>query len=484
MIDEPIDFGSAQAWNVPASLLVDDVARLCVAAGMELCAVYPAQGSRDPIAFERGDVLELPLRETVDFDQFISTAQRFGFSIVRESIVVGGAERAYVVFGSRGRPLSAALVRSACELFASAIAQTERLAYYHRVSDRLQRALLPSRLAQAPGLAFDAAYSPGSTEAEVGGDWYDAFEIGNGRICISVGDVTGHGLEAAITMSELRRAIRTSAVAHESPTAALNAVDAIASSQGIGIASAIVGFFDPASALLCYACAGHPPPVFLTAQGRAYAVPGGGTLLGLGIGCASPERTLTLSSGTSVLFYTDGLIEYDRDLFAGETRLLDAVEALASEQALCGRALHDRVLENGPRDDCATLILSRERHAAHAREIFRFSAIPSSARLMRDAIRDFTERCGIVDERQFGALVACGEAIANGIEHGDQEPGTAIALEMAFDGEALVVEIESRGHWRSSSSENRGRGIGIMRAYAQRLELSSSSDRTRVSLVF
>ena len=64
--------------------------------------------------------------------------------------------------------------------------------------------MLPERLVQVDGLAFDAAYRPASRDAEVGGDWYDAFEAGNGKIGISVGDVTGHGLEAAVTMSEIR----------------------------------------------------------------------------------------------------------------------------------------------------------------------------------------------------------------------------------------------------------------------------------------
>jgi anti-sigma regulatory factor (Ser/Thr protein kinase) len=483
MIDDSLDLRPSRAWNVPAALLVDDVARLCVASGLELCAIYPAAGSRDPLAFEQRSV-DAKLRRTIDCDHLIAAAKRAGLVVVRQSIVINGGERAYAVFASRGQAPDGELIRSACALFTSTIAQTERLAYYHRVSDRLQRALLPARLAQAPGMAFDAAYSPGSSEAEVGGDWYDAFAIGDGSICISVGDVTGHGLDAAVTMSELRRAIRNAAVAHDSPVAALNAVDTIATSQGIGIASAVVGFLDIEGALLRYASAGHPAPILLTAKGRAFPLSGGGTLLGLGFGAASHEHTLTLSPGSSLVLYTDGLIEYDHDLLAGEERLLGAIEALSRDCGLDGSRLHEHVLSGGQRDDCATLIVSRSPVAGATRERYTFSAVPPSARLFRDAIRDFTERWGITGDRQFNVLIACGEAIANAIEHGDQQPGTAMNVELSYEDGALAVDIENRGHWRTSSSEHRGRGMGIMRAYAERLALASSSEKTRVSLLF
>jgi anti-sigma regulatory factor (Ser/Thr protein kinase) len=214
-------------------------------------------------------------------------------------------------------------------------------------------------------------------------------------------------------------------------------------------------------------------------------MPGGGALLGLGLAAASPERALTLSSGSTLILYTDGLTEYDRDVLVGEERLLGAIEGLARESSLDGRRLHDRVLNGVPRDDCATLIVSRmPATPGSARERYTFSALPQSARLFRDAIRDFSERCGITGDRQFNILVASGEAIANAIEHGDQEPGTAMSVDVSCDGDSLSVAVENRGHWRTASSEHRGRGIGIMRACANRVELSSSSERTKVSLAF
>jgi len=82
----------------------------------------------------------------------------------------------------------------------------------HHVADTLQRALLPERLPVDERLAFDAAYLPGAEEAIVGGDWYDAFRIPDGRIAFSIGDVAGHGLRAAIVMGEVRQAFRAAAL--------------------------------------------------------------------------------------------------------------------------------------------------------------------------------------------------------------------------------------------------------------------------------
>jgi anti-sigma regulatory factor (Ser/Thr protein kinase) len=222
----------------------------------------------------------------------------------------------------------------------------------------------------------------------------------------------------------------------------------------------------------------------VTAKGRGYALPGGGTLLGLGLACASSERSVTLSSGTAVIFYTDGLIEYDRDIFTGEARLIETLEGLAHDGAISGVALHERILSRGARDDCATLVITSSPHPARPVERYTVSAVPTSARLLRDAVRNYADRAGITGDQQFSAVVASGEAIANAIEHGEQEAGTAMTVAVSADEGRLRIDVESRGHWRSTSSENRGRGVSIMRAYASNLELTSTSERTRVSLTF
>ena len=95
---------------------------------------------------------------------------------------------------------------------AVAIDAAQIYAREHHVADTLQRALLPEELPRDDHLTFDAAYLPGAQEAAVGGDWYDAFRLPDGRIAFSVGDVAGHGLRAAIVMGEVRQAFRAAAL--------------------------------------------------------------------------------------------------------------------------------------------------------------------------------------------------------------------------------------------------------------------------------
>ncbi len=476
----------------PQPLIVDHIARLCADALADLCAVYVRSSPGGPVAFFTRVPGEFAaLREATFDDLYTERAREAGIDrLVYQPLVVEGTTIGSVILGTSASNLltevTPAIAQTVSAILSSAMAQASQLSFHHRVSERLQRAMLPERLVQVDGLAFDAAYRPASRDAEVGGDWYDAFEAGNGKIGISVGDVTGHGLEAAVTMSEIRGAIRAAAAMHGSPAALINAVETMVSAQGLGVASAIVGIFDPATRVLRYACAGHPPPVLVTAKGDAYLLPGGGLLLGLGQPAASPERTITIAPGASCFFYTDGLTEHERDLLAGEERLLAAIEYLAQRDLISARDLHAQIIGDAANlDDCATLVLRLHDDEAAPLERYTFSALPSSARLARDSIRSYAERRGVAPVRAFDLILAAGEAVANAIEYGARGPETTFSVELSTSEDGVVVRVESDGHWRSSPShEDRGRGIAIMRACAKHVEVSSTSERTLLTLAF
>jgi len=472
--------------------IVDHVARLCADSVADLCAVYLRSAPGGPVAFfTRTPGAFAALREVAFDDVYTERAREAGVgNLIYQPLTVEGNTIGSVILGTSAddplRDIAPALAATVASILSNVIAQARQLSYHHRVSERLQRAMLPEKLVNVEGVAFDAAYRPASRDAEVGGDWYDAFEVGDGKIGISVGDVTGHGLEAAVTMSEIRGAIRAAAAIHRSPATLLNAVETMMSSQGLGVASAIVGIFDPASRVLRYACAGHPQPVLVSAKGEAYLLPGGGILLGLGLAAASPERTITIAPGASCFFYTDGLTEHERDLLAGEERLLAAIEDLADRDALSAQGLHAQIIGDAPNlDDCATLVLRLQAGVAPSLERYTFSSLPSSARLARDSIRSYAERRGLESIHAFDLVLAAGEAIANAIEYGARGPETTFSVELsAGDGEVLV-RVESDGHWRCTPShEDRGRGIAIMRACAKHVEVSSTSERTLLTLAF
>ncbi len=410
--------------------------------------------------------------------------------MIEEPLIVGGRQIGSLVLGisipDTLTQVGAATIPLIATILATSLDQAEELEHHYRVSKRLQKAMLPARLVEAEGHSFDAAYKPASSEADVGGDWYDAFDLGHGKIGISVGDVTGHGLEAAVAMSEIRRALRAAAASTDSPKALLNYVDGIVSAEGIGMATAIVGVYDVSTNVLRYASAGHPPPVLLSGSNRAHFLPGGGLLLGLGGNPASDDYTVTLSPGTSCFFYTDGLLEYGRDVIAGQRALLAAIERIGIAGTPTADALHAEIFSDIINtDDSATMALHHSETLEGARERLEFSGIPICASLARESLRHFCERNGIFGDQQYDVLSAVGEAVANAIEHGTQSAQHTFVLDLDARGDEFIVHVDSHGHWRMfTPREERGRGIPIMRSCSKRLEIASTHERTRITLAF
>ncbi len=489
----PTEKPPAQAEGGYPQSIAAQICHLCTDAFADFCAVYLRSAGPEPVAFaSRSESIRNLLADVPFGEDFEARAYDAGITaIVSEPLVVNERRIGTIVTGMSAENALGAEGRRSFSVLSSvlstAVEQAQQLEHHYRVSKRLQRAMLPAQLAAVDGVKFDAAYRPASDEADVGGDWYDAFELGNGKIGISVGDVTGHGLEAAVAMSEIRRAIRAAAPSHESPAALMNYVDTMVASQGIGMATAIVGYYDPENNTLKYSCAGHPNPVLLSPSGRALFLPGGGLLLGLGMNPASQDWTVTLPPSSTCFLYTDGLLEYSRDVIAGERDLLRAVEALGQTPERTADALHTEIFNGSIQntDDCATLALHHAEVADRNRFMLHYSSFPLSAALAREALRSFFDGISLTEERRFEILAAAGEAIANAIEHGEHEPSNTFTVEGSIDDSFITLSVENRGHWRPFvPREERGRGVPIMRAYSQGFEISSTSDFTRVTLSF
>ena len=151
-----------------------------------------------------------------------------------------------------------------------------------RASEAFQEAALPKALPTEPGVSFSAVYQAGSSEALVGGDWYDAFRLLDGRILLSVGDVMGSGLDAAVMMSAVRQSIRGAAQIYPDPCAILDAADrALRSGNPEAIVTAFVAVVDPFDHSITYASAGHPPPFLREEDGEIVKLSGSGPPLGL-----------------------------------------------------------------------------------------------------------------------------------------------------------------------------------------------------------
>ncbi|MGY2077621.1 PP2C family protein-serine/threonine phosphatase [Blastococcus sp. SYSU DS0828] len=184
--------------------------------------------------------------------------------------------------------------------------------------ETLQRALLGG-IPQVPGLETAARYLPGAREAQVGGDWYDAFPLTDGRTMLVIGDVAGHDAPAAATMAQTRGMLRALArVGHGSPAAALTVLDDVLEGLGLDtLVTVAVASVDPRGVAgnavpLQWSNAGHPPPVVVRADGCVEVLEREPDRL-LGAGTADgPPRTdheVVLRRGDTLLLYTDGLVE-------------------------------------------------------------------------------------------------------------------------------------------------------------------------------
>lgn len=345
----------------------------------------------------------------------------------------------------------------------------------HRVAATLQRALLPAELPQEASVAIHAAYLPGASESDVGGDWYDAFCLPNGCIAVSVGDVVGRGLNAAVVMGQLRQTIRAAALHGHNPATVLEQAGNILgwTSAGGGMATALFGILDPDSCVFTYAVAGHPLPVIATAAGEAHLVESAGSLpLGVGGGQPAPLQSISLQPGTLLVLDTDGLIELARDLTAGEAAVVEAARAEQLEpsddaaQGIVARVLRDRQAL----DDIAVVTLSVSVAPAHALNMT-LPAEPRAVRAVRQAFKRLAAAHGIDPAAAATFEVALGEAVNNVVEHAYGAVRGDVRVRAWREGDTLVAEIEDHGQWRPESRG--GYGIRIMRA------LLDSADVTR-----
>lgn len=322
-----------------------------------------------------------------------------------------------------------------------AIEHVNALHRERKIAEALQHALLPSpaALPTHPGLVFSAEYRPSSREAEVGGDWYDAMTLSDGSIMLSVGDVTGRGLDAAGMMGALRQAISMGAMHERDPAALLDQLDfQLRSRNASSIATAFVGFIDPALTEMRFANAGHPPPLLRRGHEVLELLSGG---LPLGLRDSGPPdetQTISLADAKLLALYTDGLIEGTRDLAFGEHRLRQVFDSEAIQfvrspaQLLC-----DACLPFEAQDDTAVLTMS-----FGPRTQWSFDA--DNAQAAHDARAQFMNvlrTSGRPDDDFNAAEVIFGELVGNVVRHA---PGP-IDAQLQWSEEHPVLHVTDRG---------------------------------------
>jgi len=202
----------------------------------------------------------------------------------------------------------------------------------------------------------------GAIGVDVGGDWYDAFPLNDGTIALTIGDVVGHDLAAAVKMGELRTTLRAYAADGASPADVVNRLDHLTYQQGLGfVATLIYGILDPATGRFTYTRAGHLPPIII-ALGEEPRVVDDLPSPPLGLGRSHLQHELVLAPGSTMVLYTDGLVERrDEGIDRGLHRLGEAA-ARPSEntESLCDLLLDELSDPGGLTDDIALLIVRRD----------------------------------------------------------------------------------------------------------------------------
>lgn len=253
----------------------------------ELRAGFP-QLADVPAARQSGRVAAIPLMagEAVAGVAFVADDEPRGWSAQERSVV-------------------AALVAQA----GPALARAREHARVLDTAEVLQRALLPSSLPEVPGIELTSRYLPGDSGASVGGDWYDAVGLPDGRVVLLVGDVVGKGVRAATAMGVLRQSVRVLVDVDPSPSAVLDGLERVLDREDRSFATVACLLLDPAAGIVTVARAGHPPPVLVEADGRTVLLEAGlSPPLGAGV-LRHAQATLPLPAGSVIVLYTDGVVE-------------------------------------------------------------------------------------------------------------------------------------------------------------------------------
>jgi serine phosphatase RsbU (regulator of sigma subunit) len=233
-----------------------------------------------------------------------------------------------------------------------------------RIVQTLQRDLVPA-LPVLPGITTAMRYLAAEPGAEVGGDWYDVFALPQDAIGVAIGDVVGHDVAAAARMNQLRSVLRSYACEGSSPCEVLDQLDHLVQSFDMGLATAVYGTLrlHRDGAVLTYGSAGHVPPLVRDPDGVVRELSDGASwLIGVpssGLG-GRTDATTSLPTGSTLVLYTDGLVERRRHhLDEGIDRLAAALSGPLGDsgpEALCDRVL-DRMVDDGCTDDLALLVL-------------------------------------------------------------------------------------------------------------------------------
>ena len=409
------------------------------------------------------------------------------------------------------------------DILAPALENARLYAREHRVADMLSSAFLTDIPDELPGLALAANYRAGLEEAQVGGDYYDAFALPDGRVALVIADVSGKGLSAAVQTATVKYSLRAFATEAGAPGLVLTRLNKMLCNDLAGLGDHFVtlfyAVFDPATGRLSWASAGHESVLIKRAGGSSTLLHANGPILGLADHAYAQEAD-ALAPGDSLILYTDGLTEA-RD---PEKRVLldiDGVQALVEDApaeawpgALAAHLQASAMRWSGgrPQDDMALLVVRRLAASAALRpaedkapklaweegsdDLFHFH-FPSRADYaieVRQALGHWMATLGYDRAATEDFQTAVTEAVTNAVRHGSPNgaQGEFQVLGRRTSAGALHVEVTDSGSGLAfpqrvpampEPEALGGRGLPLMQELADAVEFRSASDGLCVILV-
>jgi PAS domain S-box-containing protein len=349
----------------------------------------------------------------------------------------------------------------------------------------LQRSMLPPSDLPA---GFAVRYEPAVPPLEIGGDFYDVLSLDNDCIGITVGDCVGRGLPAAAVMGQLRASTRALLLSGAEPARLLEQLDSVAEFIPDAFCTTVfVALIDPTNQTVRYSNAGHMPPVLVTDSGRselltdAHSVP-----LAVQREHPRPQTIRPLPAGSTLMLYTDGLVER-RDESIDEQ--IDRAAAVVTETVgLPVEDVADAVLSrmapgSGYDDDVAVVLYRRPGGPL----VLEYDAVPQRLRDVRHRLGEWLTAHAVAEERAADIVLVVNEACTNCVEHAyrDQPPGR-----MRIEGDAqegrLLIRVADFGSWKRPPEDpgTRGRGLPLIREMSDQVEVDGRSDGTTIAITF
>ncbi|MEU1993790.1 SpoIIE family protein phosphatase [Nocardia gamkensis] len=333
---------------------------------------------------------------------------------------------------------------------------------------------------------FSVHYEPALPPLEIGGDWYDVVPLRDGTIGVVVGDCVGRGLSAAVVMGQLRTAARALLLRGAGPAQLLAELDTVAARiPGAMCTTVCAAVLDPVRGLVRYSNAGHMPPI-LADVGKTGRMLEGGRAVPLATFDTPrrPEATTALTPGSTLVLFTDGLVEQRGvDIDEGFAKI---AAVLADTSGRLPREVADAVLSRlrpaAGYDDDVAMVVYRQPPAPLRLDV---PARADELAVLRRTLKGWLAAAAVPHDLAADLVAAANEACSNSIEHAYRNNDAGrVRMSATCDIDTVVIVVADTGSWKPRASDPgyRGRGIDMMRALTEELDIDHSESGTTVRM--